>query len=197
MIIAITGPLGAGKTTAANYCKALGHIVINVDELGHEVLQRTSVKDKVVVKFGEDILDRTLNLNRKKVAEIVFNDPKKLEMLNEIVWPVLIQELKESLDKHAKEREKVICIDVALFEELGLRDKVAYVIYIQADIEKIYERLTPKYTKRQILNVLNVQKKPQKIDYEIENNRSEREFKEHIKRIITEITHPQKNEKNL
>ena len=74
LVIALTGGIGSGKSLAGEYCRALGAIVIDSDQLARDVIERGSEGfDEIVLRFGDQIL-RNGEIDRKKLAEIVFAD---------------------------------------------------------------------------------------------------------------------------
>ena len=98
--------------------------------------------------------------------------------------------LKAALDKtlyEIRQSSQIFILDVALFEELELQHKVDKVLLLKSDLENIYKRLNPKYTKRQVLTIINNQKQPVNADFIIENNGPEEILKEKIRKILEEI----------
>ncbi len=183
MIIAITGYIGSGKTTAAAVFKESGFEVINVDSLGHEILKSPQVRERIRAEFGLAILNRELEIDRKKLSKVVFNDTEKLKVLNKIVHP----DLKAAIYKLLKDSNKKIVVDVALFNELNLSPAVQKIILITADIVNIYERLKSRYEKREILTIMNSQSLPRSPDYIVENNGSIEDLHKRIRQIISEL----------
>jgi len=183
MIIAITGYIGAGKTTTAGFFKGQGFHVINVDELGHELIDEPEIREKLKAEFGVKVMGRDLNVDRGKLSDLVFNDVGRLMTLNRIVHPFL----KQLINKKIRDSSQNIVLDVALFRELNLDDVVQHVILIQADVTKVYDRLSSRYTKRQIINIMNNQKITQKADFIIENNGTIEELKKRVMEIIGKV----------
>ena len=86
--IGLTGGIGAGKSTVAEMFQRLGASVINVDEVGHSVLTRSSNEYEEIVKlFGEEILNPDKTINRAALAEIVFSSERQLARLEAITHP--------------------------------------------------------------------------------------------------------------
>ena len=81
--IAVTGGIGSGKSTVANIIKEQGYAVFSCDEIYNELLRDEAFIKKLTQKFGTEILTDE-RLNKPKLAQIVFNDEKKLEELNGI-----------------------------------------------------------------------------------------------------------------
>lgn len=88
--IGLTGQSGAGKGYVSDYLKSLGFNIINADEYVKKVYQKNSpVLKRLAEEFGQDII-KDGEPDRKLLAQIVFSDREKLEKLNEIVHPAVI-----------------------------------------------------------------------------------------------------------
>ena len=80
MIIGITGSIGCGKTTVAKLFSKHRYNRIDADEVGHEILKKNSIAYKKIIKeFGNKILDKNKNIDRKNLGDAVFNDNQKLK----------------------------------------------------------------------------------------------------------------------
>ena len=100
--IGLTGGIGSGKTTVANYFKALGVPVIDADEVARDVVKPgLPAFDKIVETFGSDVLNETQVLDRAKLRQLIFSDPAAKLKLESILHPIIRQNIKhqiESLD---------------------------------------------------------------------------------------------------
>lgn len=86
MIIGITGSIACGKSTVSGYLKSKGYVVIDADKIGHEALDSDYVKEKLILTFGNDILENN-KINRRKLGELVFGKSNNLNILNSIIHP--------------------------------------------------------------------------------------------------------------
>lgn len=101
LIIGLTGGSGCGKSVVAKAAADLGFVHIDTDRLGHEVILKPSkVYYNIVNVFGEDILDDSGEINRKKLGRIVFDYPDKLQLLSGITHPAIIEKTKEMLGQY-------------------------------------------------------------------------------------------------
>lgn len=89
--VAITGGIGSGKSRVAEIIKRKGYPVFSCDEIYGELLKDKSFLNNLVKNFG-DILDENEELDRKKLASIVFSDSRKLNLLNELTHSEIIGE---------------------------------------------------------------------------------------------------------
>ena len=127
-LIGLTGGICAGKSSICDKLASLGAAVINCDLLAHEAYQfKQSIAYKAVLnEFGSQILNEDLDdesICRKKLAQIVFDNPTKLRKLNEIVWPATEKLIEIKLNELSLDY-KVIVLEVALLLEANWENKV-------------------------------------------------------------------------
>lgn len=146
IIIGLTGGIASGKKTAARVFKALGISVINADEV-YENLTRAGcpLNLKIARAFGKNVLRDDLSLNKKALADIVFNvgasGRSSLQKLNKITHPAIIKEIKKQI---AAAKNKIIVLAAPLLIEAGqtaLVDEV-WLIYCprETQIKRIMRR---------------------------------------------------------
>jgi len=180
MKVAITGYIGAGKTTTCHILNQLGYSIIEADLVGHELLEQEDIAEQIRAEFGIKVLDRGLKVDREKLSSLVFANDEMLAKLNLIVHPAL----KERLGVMLQEASGKVAVDAALYLELGLERMTDKSILVSTDIEIVYDRLNPMYTKQEILNVMNSQKLISKPDFTIDNNGSLEQLKSRIDQIL-------------
>jgi len=124
-VIGITGPTGAGKTTALNELVRLGGCIFDADAVYHELLKTSdALRKELENRFGV-LTDDTGEFQRKKLGAIVFADPAALADLNAISHRYVVGTIKESLEKEKMNHTRCAAIDaIALFES-GL-DKLCH-----------------------------------------------------------------------
>ena len=104
-IIGITGPTGAGKTTALNEVEQLGGAVIDCDAVYHELLESDiALQSKLEELFGP-LRGEDGAIDRKKLGTIVFGDPEKLELLNTVAQRATVERTRELLGRLGKPEE--------------------------------------------------------------------------------------------
>lgn len=128
--VALTGGIGAGKSTVAEILEDLGALVIDSDLLAREVLERGSPGyDLVVARFGDAIL-REGEIDRSALAAIVFSDPAARKELEAIIHP-MVRERAEKIASRAGDRIVINQIPL-LFETSGAK-RFDYVITVESD----------------------------------------------------------------
>lgn len=137
-VIGLTGGIGSGKTTIANYFEEMGVPVYIADNGARNVMQSHDIVKQIKTAFGKDLFDNN-TLNRGKLAEIVFNDKDKLGQLNKIVHPAVKKDFEVWLLQH-KTKEYVIYEAAILFES-GRYKECDIIITITAPKEVRIERV--------------------------------------------------------
>lgn len=142
LAVGLTGGIGAGKSTFAALLAERGAQVVDADGIGRDALAPgRPAWHSVVSTFGDEILvPGAMEVDRKKLAGIVFEDAGKLAALNAIVHPVILQRIADDLEKLSK-TDAVVVVDAALITELGLRDTLDAVIVVTTSRQERVDRL--------------------------------------------------------
>ncbi|HEY6953613.1 MAG TPA: dephospho-CoA kinase [Flavisolibacter sp.] len=127
--IGLTGGIGSGKTTIAKIFELLNVPVYYADEASKRLYHTDKdLISKIKHYFGEDVYTNE-QLNRTKLAEIVFNDPSKLNLLNELVHPPTIRDAEEWM---LRQTAPYVIKEAALLFESGSAEGLDYIIGVQA-----------------------------------------------------------------
>lgn len=136
-IIGILGGIASGKSTVAAEFGKLGCKVIDADKIAHELFGEDDIKQRVVESFGPDILDEAGEIDRAKLAEIVFSDAEKLSTLNGIVHPPVLERTEQLIEQYNSQDEvKAIVVDMPLLVEAGFEKRCDRLIFVDCE-EKI------------------------------------------------------------
>lgn len=165
IVIGITGGVGCGKSTVLDILKNnYGATVIEADKVGHKVIEPYGIAYDMVVKlFGEEILDKTDTekpcINRKAMADLVFNDKERLTLLNGIIHPAVKEYIKFFIDDEKTKRTKYIVVEAALLIEAGYRDICDIYWYIHANRDIRIKRLmqSREYSLEKINSIMDNQ----------------------------------------
>ena len=119
--VGLTGGLATGKSFVGEALAAMGCHVIKADELGHEVLEpRGEAYDAVVREFGAVILSERGEIDRRRLAAEVFDNPERLAVLNSLVHPPVIRREEELMRRIAQEDPRAIAVvEAAILIETG------------------------------------------------------------------------------
>ncbi len=141
-IIGITGPTGAGKSLICNYLKELNIPCIDADSVYHELLLPPSdCLDAIRAAFGGDIFSSDGKLDRAKLALIVFNDPKKLDLLNRTVLGKVLCEIRLIISDYRRKGFDTVAVDAPTLIESGFHKECSIVISILAPEEDRMKRI--------------------------------------------------------
>jgi dephospho-CoA kinase len=192
LVIGLTGGIVSGKTTVAWMFKELGAKIIDADMIAREIVQpHKKAWKEIVENFGEEILKENQEINRKKLGNIVFSNQTKLNYLNKITHPVIIENIKMQLSQISqqatRDNKEIICIVDAplLFEAhlAGIMDR-NIVVYIpeKEQIVRLVKRdgiSRPEALKR-IRAQMSLKVKISLADYVIDNSLSPENTKQQV-----------------
>jgi dephospho-CoA kinase len=193
-VIGLTGGIGSGKTTVANYFEELGVPVYIADDGAKRVMQSKNILAEVKSAFGGNIFDGDV-LNRAKLAQVVFNDKEQLAKLNAIVHPAV----KLDFEVWLKERKKhdYVIYEAAILFESGRYKECDVIITVTAPEEVRIDRVIKrdKTTREQVLSRIRMQwndeKRISKSNFVINNNNL-KNAKEEVVKILKILNIKQK-----
>lgn len=142
-IIGVTGSSGAGKDTLCEILENKYNAeIVDADKIARELSKKGTMYLQLIVEsFGSGIVDRKGELNRKKLASIIYEDDKKREELNKLTFIYVVDEIKKRINKIKK---KIIVVNAPLLFESNLDQVCDFVIAIIAErkvqIERIMKR---------------------------------------------------------
>lgn len=136
LVVGVTGGIGSGKSTFAALLLERGARLIDADELGRAALTPgRAAWHSVIDQFGREVVDgETLQIDRHRLAAIVFNDPAKLAALNAIVHPVIWGAIADELELLA-EGDEIVVVDAALVVGSPLEDACDLLVVVDAPSE--------------------------------------------------------------
>ena len=142
LVVGLTGGIGSGKSTFAALLAERGAQIIDADLLGRDALRPGEPAwHSVVDTFGDEVLvEGTMNIDRKRLAGIVFNNKDKLAALNAIVHPIIMRGIADRLE-NLQGTDEVVVLDAALIVELGLAESVDLIVVVTATVDNRRRRL--------------------------------------------------------
>ncbi|WP_372677269.1 dephospho-CoA kinase [Desulfosarcina sp.] len=144
MIIAgLTGGIASGKSTISRFLSAAGARVVDADKIAREVVEPgTPGYDAILAFFGRTIILPDGNIDRKRLGEIIFNDPDKKARLDAIVHPLVVERSAEMIAQITAETPNaVVIMDVPLLIEAGMARDLEEVIVVYVPETLQLERL--------------------------------------------------------
>jgi dephospho-CoA kinase len=133
-IIGLAGGIGAGKSEVARLLGRLGAAVVEADEVNREELRRPETIETLTRWWGRDVLCGPRELNRQRIAEIIFADSEQRKRLERWIHPRLAARRQERIAAYQAElRVRAIALDAPLLFEAGLADDCDVIVFVEAD----------------------------------------------------------------
>ncbi|MFF5994349.1 dephospho-CoA kinase [Lysinibacillus sp. KU-BSD001] len=179
MIIGLTGSIASGKSTVANMLAGYRLPIVDADLVARQVVEPgTETLAQIAQAFGADVIQEDGTMDREKVGAIIFHEPAKRKILNDIIHPAIRTEMIRQRDEYVAKGEKHIVMDIPLLFESKLQhfvDKIL-VVSVKEDIQlqRLMERnnLSEEEARARMASQLPMLVKEQGADVVIYNNRS-------------------------
>ncbi len=195
-IIGIAGGIGAGKSSVARILAELGCVVSESDVLARAALREVPIRDQLVRWWSEKILDGDGEIDRSKVASIVFADAGQRRKLEQLVHP-WVEERRREHFAHSPQDVPAFVIDAPLLFEAGLDAECDAVIFVEASPAARLGRVAAsrgwnegELAKREE-SQMGLDEKRRRADYVVENNGDWSELKEQVRGILNQIVENQ------
>jgi dephospho-CoA kinase len=136
LVIGLTGGIGSGKTTVSKLFEKFGVPVIDTDVIAHELVEKNSPAfSKIIDAFGSSIIARDGTLDRKKLAQIVFSDSERKQILEDILHPEIRKRIKDVIQslRTCSCPPKYVIVVIPLLFETGFTDLVHRILVVTAD----------------------------------------------------------------
>jgi len=144
-VFGLTGNIGSGKSTVAAMLRELGIPVLDIDRISKEVTAPGGrAYDAVVQAFGRGIVRDDGSIDRKRLGEIVFADPRLRSQLEVITHPAILQGVKEAIDGIKREGHRAAVVEATLIHESGRKGLFEAVISVSCDRETAISRLAAR-----------------------------------------------------
>lgn len=194
-IIGLTGGIATGKSTVTKILLNKGCKVIDADKIARDVVEiGKQAYDDIVEKFGKCILNEDLTINRKKLGNIIFKSRKKRELLNKIVHPKVVDEIKRQIQILSGDNNVVFLDIPLLIEELnelssqGLRVDEIWLVYADEEIQlrRLMERdnLNREEAINRIRSQISIVEKKKYADVIIDNSNGLVELEQCINNLL-------------
>lgn len=191
LIIGLTGSIASGKSTVAKMLEQYEFPIVDADLVARVVVEPGKpALQQIKNKFGEDIVLEDGNLNRPKLGNIIFNDPKKRLDLNAIMHPAIRKEMLEQRDKCLRDGHPVVIMDIPLLFESKLQHFVEKILVVSVTEENQLRRLMERNelseadARARISSQLPISVKEEGADAVIYNNESLEETQQQLEAIL-------------
>ena len=188
-VIAVTGGIGSGKSVVSGVFGELGANVIDSDVVAHEIMEKgNAAYNETAEHFGHKILKGNGEIDRKALADIVFNDKAELSVLNEITHKHIYSEIKRRLT------DCVNCVEIPLLFSAKCPLKIDLSVAVIADVDTRIKRITNRDgcseddALARIKNQLSDDEFRKMADCIIENNGDIEAVKQRVKEIFSSIS---------
>ena len=197
MILGITGGIATGKTAVSDILKSLDIKVIDMDIISREVIKLPKIIQSIQNEFGSGVV-KNGTVDRKLLREFIFDDKAKVQKLNNIMHPAIIEKAKNEIDR-LKSSTPLIVVVIPLLFETNLEYLTDSILLVTADYDKHVERIMTRdtSTKTNAENIIAAQmplsEKVKKSNYVIENNGTYEELKEKVLTFLKTLNYTGEN----
>jgi dephospho-CoA kinase len=144
LLVGLTGGIGAGKSTVAEMLRRRGALVIDADDLARRAVEPgTPGHDRVREAFGDDILTSNGEIDRERLAQVVFAEPEARRRLESIVHPEVARLFVEAVDPY-RHTDRIVVYVVPLLVERSLGDTFDVIVVVSTEPETRVARLTAR-----------------------------------------------------
>ncbi|MBQ3102233.1 dephospho-CoA kinase [bacterium] len=178
--VAITGNIASGKSAVEDVIKSQGFKTLCADKIVADLYKNKEILSQLKNTFG--------TLEKKEIAQIVFNDKEKKLELERIIHPYVKNEIEKFILNNSS--EKAVFVSVPLLFEAGFENLFDKIIFVTADenirLERVMKRdnCDKNFAKKKILAQAPENDKIEKSDYIIENNSTIEELENQVKTIL-------------
>ena len=142
-VVGLTGGIATGKSTVSAILENAGAVIIDADRIARQVVKKNlPAYRQIVDSFGESVLLPDGEIDRTALGHVIFNDPRKKQLLNTIVHPQVRKETKRQLRRIEKnDPNALVILDIPLLYETGMHRNLSEVIVVYAPEHAQVKRL--------------------------------------------------------
>lgn len=191
LIVGVTGSFGTGKSTVSAMLKSYGAVVIDADEVTKAIIEKNGKCYKKVAKLFSGAILPSGKLDRRVLAEIVFNDPRELSKLTKVLYPEAFKQIKQQIKKF-KDKDLIVLDVPLLFEaEWDRLSDINIVVTASKKVQLIRLKnkwgLSDKEIRLRLKAQMPLSQKKQRADIVINNNESLEKTQQQVKAIVERL----------
>lgn len=191
IILGLTGSIGMGKSTTAEFFKKRNIPTYNADDAVHSLYQDKAVIERIGSVFENSVING--QIDRTKISQEIIINPSKLKNLEQIIHPLVREKETEFVEKHRKNNEKLIVLDIPLLFETGTAGRVDKIAVVSAPLDVQRQRVLARegwneekfnrIISRQMLD----QEKRRRADFVIDTGKGMEHAEAQVKKIIANL----------
>jgi dephospho-CoA kinase len=191
LLVGLTGSIGSGKSTVASLIEER-YPVLYTDRIARDIMEADGVvRDAITERFGVQAYLSDGAVNAKFLAELVFEDDVKLDLLNEIVHPPTVEFVNDAAAKMHADGHRMVFVESALIFEAELEEQFDFIVAVISDMQIAMDRIMKRdgvdreAVERRMRAQLPPEEKSDLADFTIRNNGSLEDLKKSTAAILT------------
>ncbi|HLB61742.1 MAG TPA: dephospho-CoA kinase [Actinomycetota bacterium] len=192
LLVGLTGGIGSGKSTAAGMLAERGAVVFDADALARDALrQGTDTYAEVVRAFGREIVGADDEIDRAKLARLVFADGALRGKLERIVHPDVRRRFEEAVEPH-RDTGGIVVYDAPLIVEAGRRAEFDVLVVVTAPAEAQVARLEARgmpaeEARARMAAQMPTEDKAEQADFVLDNGGTTAELEAQVNRLWRDL----------
>lgn len=191
LLVGLTGNYGMGKSTVLSMFKNLGVVTFDSDKIVDSLLSENMVIEKVRELMGEMVFDKKGNLDKKRVADLIFKNDTLKNLLENILHPLVFERI-DNFTKTINNKDTVVIVEVPLLFERGYEGRFDRTVTVFTDERTALHRLekasiSKDEAMQRLRSQLPIKVKTEKSDYVINNNNTIKETMEQVASIYAKL----------
>ncbi|HVB98773.1 MAG TPA: dephospho-CoA kinase [Candidatus Dormibacteraeota bacterium] len=191
--VGLTGGIGSGKSTVVAMLRQRGLAVSEADDIARDLVRRGQpAYDEILQTFGAQILQENGEIDRKRLAAIVFGSSERLDRLNRIVHPRVRERTERWLAEREKEGARVAIVEAPLLVEAGSHRRLDRLVVVwcrpEQQLARLAERgMSREDAERRIAAQMDVEKKKALADDLIDNSGTVEQTRQRVDRLVRKL----------
>lgn len=200
LTVGLTGNYGMGKSSVLEKFKALGAVTIDADGIVDGLLKKEPVLERIRGALGDEVFLEDGCLDRAKVADLIFKDERKRDILEGILHPLVYDEIEELLEGEEKAGggDRVVVVEIPLMFEKGQVERFQRIITVHAEESVVFQRLGEKGIGREkaeerLRTQMDIDEKMRRSDFVVDNSGPMEEMAAQVREIYSKLLKEEKS----